>query len=275
MFQIWVHRGDRQQRRRNEEANQHILRFEEQNHDRAECDQRRPPPENQHRALHGVSDAQHAVVQVHAIGMHRRLAFAQPPHNRKTHVEDRQEQHEHRQQNRHEHRQVDAGVDGRRIETARHDDRRAGDQVAEQHGAGISHEQFRRMPVMQDEADAHADHGDVDQRRHGCVRRRASCDDVRIDGEGDAADRDDARSEAVKTVHEVDRVDGRDDKERGDGHRQARRRGDERAERQRDDLQAAPGHKHGDEQLTGEFEHPVKVPQIVGHAQQADHNGAG
>ena len=35
--------------------------FEEQNHDRAECDQRRPPPENQHRALHGVSDAQHAV----------------------------------------------------------------------------------------------------------------------------------------------------------------------------------------------------------------------
>ena len=36
-----------------------------------------------------------------------------------------------------------------------------------------------------------------------------------------------------------------------------------------------PGHKHRDEQLTGEFEHPVKVPQIVGHAQQADHNGAG
>ncbi len=33
------------------------------------------------------------------------------------------------------------------------------------------------------------------------------------------------------------------------------------AERKRNDLQAAPCYEHGNQQLTGEFEHPVKVPK--------------
>ena len=128
---------------------------------------------------------------------------------------------------------------------------------------------------MQDESDAHADHGDVDQRRHRRVRRRIPGDDIRVDGECDATDGDDAGGEAVKTIYEIHGIDGGDDEERGDGHGEARRCRHQRAQWQRDDLQAAPCHEYGDQQLPCKFEHPIKIPQVVGHAEQADHDRAG
>ena len=96
--------------------------LEEQRHDRADRDQSRPPPQNQHRSLHGVADAQHAVMQMHTVRVHRRLPVAESAHDRQTHVQHWQEQHQDRQQDRHEHRQVHAGMNRRRIQTAGHHD---------------------------------------------------------------------------------------------------------------------------------------------------------
>ena len=129
---------------------------------------------------------------------------------------------------------------------------------------------------MQDKAHTDAHHHHVDQRGQRGVTGRVSGDDVRIDGERDAADGHDARSQSVKTVHEIDRVDRSDNKECRNCHGQARGCGDQRAsQRQRNNLQTTPGHENGNQQLTGELQHPVKIPQIIGHAQQTDHNAAG
>lgn len=130
-------------------------------------------------------------------------------------------------------------------------------------------------PVVQDEPDADADHRHVDQRRHRGVGRRIARDDVGVRGERDAADGDDARREAVQAVDEIDRVDRRDDQYRGDRHRDTGAGGDQGAERQRYDLQAAPRHEHRDQQLPGHLQHPVQIPQVVGHAQQAYQHRAG
>ena len=86
-LQIRVHRRHRQQHHGDDEADEHIMDLEEQRHDRADRDQSRPPPQNQHRSLHGVADAQHAVVQMHTVRVHRRLPVAESAHDRQTHVQ--------------------------------------------------------------------------------------------------------------------------------------------------------------------------------------------
>ena len=218
MPQIGVHRGYGQHHHGDGHAHGHMLRFEEQNRQRTECDQRGPSPQDQHGATHR---------------MHGRLAFGQTPHNRQTHVEHRQEQHQNRQQNWHEHRQIDAGMNRGRVKTSGHHNRSAGDEIAKQHRTGITHKQFGGMPIMQQEAHADTHHHHVDQRGQRSITRGRPGDDIRIGGERYATNRHDTGRQAIEAINEIDRVNRGDNQECGDRHGQTRRGGNQRtAQRQ-------------------------------------------
>ena len=233
MPQIGVHRGYGQHHHGDGHAHGHMLRFEEQNRQRTECDQRGPSPQDQHGATHRMPDLQHAMVQVHTVRMHGRLAFGQTPHNRQTHVEHRQEQHQNRQQNWHEHRQIDAGMNRGRVKTSGHHNRSAGDEIAKQHRTGITHKQFGGMPIMQQEAHADTHHHHVDQRGQRSITRGRPGDDIRIGGERYATNRHDTGRQAIEAINEIDRVNRGDNQECGDRHGQTRRGGNQRtAQRQ-------------------------------------------
>ena len=169
LHQPWAHREHDEHRRRAQAQPHHLLPGVEHREQRTKRKQRRPRPQDEHGALHGMPDAQHAMMQMLAIRMHRRLAARQASHDGENHVEQRQEQHEQRQKHRHDGRHILARVKSGGVEMAGHDDGCAGDEISQQHGSGIPHEQFRRMPVVQQESHAHAHERHVDERGNGRV----------------------------------------------------------------------------------------------------------
>ena len=67
---VRIESGEGQQYGSKSQADQDISQTEEQNKERSEGDQRSPAPENKDSGTNRVTDAQHTVVQVHAVGVH-------------------------------------------------------------------------------------------------------------------------------------------------------------------------------------------------------------
>ena len=147
MPQIGVHRGYGQHHHGDGHAH-HMLRFEGQNRQRTECDQRGPIPTGSARR-HAPNARSSACDGAGAYGPDAWATGLWPtPHNRQTHIEHRQEQHQNRRQNWHEHRQIDAGHESRPGQDVSHHNRSAGDEIAKQHRTGITHKQFGGMPIV-------------------------------------------------------------------------------------------------------------------------------
>ena len=110
----------------------------------------------------------------------------------------------------------------REVGAAADRDRRHREQHAEEQRARVAHDDLRRVPVERQEAEAHADRDDRDERSDVRAVEEAGVEQpVGEQEERAAGDRDDAGGETVETVDEVDRVRHQHDPQRGDERRES------------------------------------------------------
>src|SRR5688500_3268869 len=171
--------------------------------ERRACEHGAPCPEVDHGLPLGEAAADEAVVQVCLVGREHRLAVLQAPRHYEGRVDDGDGEDEEREEKGHGRGGLERSLDRHRREDE-----------AEEHRAGVPHEDPRRVEVVAQEAEAGAGH---DRGQDGGVRTPQR---ERDDGERPAGDRAHTGREPVEPVEEVDHVHDRHDPDerRDDGH---------------------------------------------------------
>ena len=149
--------------------------------------------EDTYGLLLGKAHVNKPVVNVAAVGTHGALAAEQPADDGKGHVENGQAQH---QEGHHE------GDDGGQLEHSLH--RHRGQDIAQEGGAGVAHEDLGGVEVIGQKADARSGQGPHHHRHVLLAHQQGN------DQHGHRADGGHAAGKAVQPVDEVDGV--------GDGH---------------------------------------------------------
>ena len=144
-----------------------------------------------------------------------------------------------------------------------------GNDEAQEHRAGVTHDDRRRVEVVGEEADGGADGGRDD--RQG----RVDAVDRRQQAEGAKYGERHARGKAVEAVDQVDRVDDTDDP--GDGDRQGERPEVDDGPGQEDavDAQAEPPGDDRGTDLEPELHHRAHAAHVVDDSDHEEHGDTG
>ncbi len=131
-------------------------------HQRDARQQRRPRPQDDDRSPRSVTEAHESVMEVARVGLMPTLPFDHASQEREHGVEDRDAEDQDRDQQRteEEERVAREGVVGPSADR----DRRDREQHAQEESTRVAHHDLRRMPVERQEAEAHTDRDDRDER---------------------------------------------------------------------------------------------------------------
>ncbi len=254
---------------------------------RAEGDQSRPEVHDHDRAAVRMPEFQQPVVEVPAVGGEGRLALPRTPDDGQDQVRHRDRDDRQRQDQRDvggEHRVRRVALTAReqgqgvRVHLPGEGDGGGGQHQADEHRAGVAHEDPGGVHVVRQEAQAHAhqDRGE-EGRGRGRLDAVAEPDPVRVEEQRGGGDADHAGGQAVQAVDEVHGVDGDDDER--DGEQVALPLGERDRADARDgdpqDGQTLHDHHAGGDHLRAELDQGVELELVVEDADQPDQRRPG
>ena len=217
-------------------------------------------------------------MQMALVGRGHPLTFGGPADDGEERVEDRHTQDEERnEEGRQEEVGLTRGVGGRvGVGAAPHHAGRHRHEQAEQQSSAVAHEDLGRIEVVRQEADAHTESDDGDERADvGLQQRTQVVEAAAVEEEGGRRDGHDAGGQAIQAVDQVDGLGHADHPEDRDERDPVVREHEDVEERDSEiEHRDAEPHQHqrGDHGA-GHLGHARHLAQIVEQAGREDHGG--